>query len=58
VHILGTAFEWIMCLTFLLYFLTFHVDFAKISVDVSIKIRYHHMDGATEAINEQTPLRK
>jgi hypothetical protein len=45
-----------MSLTFLLYFLTFHVDFAKISVDVSIRARYHHSDDMSDAINEKTPL--
>lgn len=56
VHVLSTACEWLMCLMFLLYFLTFHMEFRQISLDVSVKARYHHTD-IVGTINEKTPLK-
>ena len=56
-HVVSTVCEWLMSLMFLLYYLTFHMEFSQITVSVSVRARYHHTDIVGSAINERTPLK-
>ena len=55
-HIIGASSEWLIAITMILFFLTFHPDFMRINVELQVKIRGHHSDVEGPMINEHTPL--
>ncbi|XP_003391800.3 PREDICTED: DNA damage-regulated autophagy modulator protein 2-like, partial [Amphimedon queenslandica] len=51
-HLTSTISEWCLGLAFLVFFLTFHTDFSRVSLIVSVSLRQEYM-----TLNENTPLR-
>ena len=53
-HLASTITEWGLGIGFLLYFVTFHPDFVKIDVSVSILLR--SQESSHETVTESSPL--
>lgn len=58
-HITSTLGEWVMCISFLIFYLTYVRDFQKAQLEVNTRLRVQHLDETpvyTNGADERTRL--
>lgn len=56
-HIVSTASEWLLAISFLSFFMTYIKDFRKVEIDIAGRVSVSHLDDCTsDYLNERSPL--
>lgn len=56
-HIISTAAEWLLAISFLSFFITYIKDFRKVGIDISGRVSVSHLDDSmSDYLNERSPL--
>lgn len=55
-YLMSTASEWVLCTSFLMYFITFHNEFNQILMTVRVGRRGQTAEIAIRELGEDTPL--